>query len=150
MLSICHTKTFTMEYSVVELFPLFTPEGKKDWVPGWDYEIIMGHTELYEDYVFLTESHHHGTKGAIWIVKEYNPNSHQIQYYKIEPDDKVDVITVKCTELENTKTKVEVTYKYIALSTTGEKFIAKFNKNSYDEFISEWQKLLLVYFQSIG
>ncbi len=36
MKSISHTKAFEMALPVAELFPLFSPEGEKYWVPGWD------------------------------------------------------------------------------------------------------------------
>jgi hypothetical protein len=150
MKSISHTKTFKMDYPISELFPLFSPEGERYWVPGWDYENVTGKTELSEDYVFLTKTHDHGTADAIWIVKKYDPESHFVQFYKIEPKDKVGIVTVKCTELESSKTNIQVTYKYIALSTAGEKFIAEFNESAYEEFISEWQKLLKHFFQSRG
>jgi hypothetical protein len=148
MKSISHTKTFEMAYPIAELFPLFSPEGEKYWVPGWDYENVMGTTELSEDYVFLTKTHDHGTTDAIWVVKKYDPQSHLVQFYKIEPEDKIAVVTVECTELEAERTKVEVTYKYMALSATGEMFISEFSESAYEEFIGEWQRLLSNYFES--
>ena len=54
-----------MDIPIAELFPLFSPEGEKLWVPGWDYENIMGTTALSEDYVFLTKIHDHATRDAI-------------------------------------------------------------------------------------
>ena len=57
MKSIEHTRTFEMDLPVSTLFPLFSPEGETHWVPGWDYQNLMGTTELSEDYVFLTSSH---------------------------------------------------------------------------------------------
>jgi hypothetical protein len=150
MKSISHTKTFEMTIPIAELFPLFSPEGERHWVPGWDYKNVMGTTELSEDYVFLTKTHDHRTTGAIWIVKKYDPRSHFVQFYKIEPEDKIGVVTVKCFELETNKTKVQVTYEYIALSATGEKFISEFSESAYEEFISEWQTLLSNYFKCKG
>ena len=150
MKSISHTKAFEMTIPIAELFPLFSPEGEKYWVPGWDYENVMGTTELSEDYVFFTKTHDHGTTDAIWIVKKYDPKSHFVQFYKIEPKDKIGVVTVKCTKLETERTKVQVTYKYIALSATGEKFIAEFSEIAYEKFIGEWQTLLSNYFKSKG
>lgn len=137
-----------MTVSIVELFPLFSPEGEKYWVPSWDYENVMGTTELSEDYVFLTKTHDHGTTDAIWVVKKYDPQSHLVQFYKIEPEDKIAVVTVKFTELEAERTKVQVTYKYMALSATGEMFISEFSESAYEEFIGEWQTLLSNYFES--
>lgn len=130
MKSIGHTKTFEMALPIEELFPLFSPEGEKHWVLGWDYKNVMGTTELSEDYVFLTKTHDHGTKDAIWIVKKYDYRSHFVQFYKIEPEDKMGVVTVKCFEVETKKTKVQVKYEYIALSATGEKFISEFSESA--------------------
>ena len=44
---------------------------------------------------FLTKNHDHGTTDAIWIVKKYDPKSHFVQFYKIEPEYKIGVVTVK-------------------------------------------------------
>ena len=68
MKSISHTKSFSLDFPISKLFPLFSPEGEKHWVPGWDYENVMGKTELCEDYVFLTKTHDHGETDAIWIA----------------------------------------------------------------------------------
>ena len=137
-----------MNVPIADIFPLFSPEGEKHWVPGWDYENVMGTTELSDDYVFLTKTHDHGTSDAIWIVKKYDPKLHFVQFYKIEPGEKIGVVTVKCTELEASKTMIRVTYKYLALSKNGEEFITVFNESTYEEFIDEWQKLLTNYFKS--
>jgi hypothetical protein len=40
--SISYTKSFEIKISIANLFPLFSPEGEKQWVPGWDYENVMG------------------------------------------------------------------------------------------------------------
>jgi hypothetical protein len=150
MKSISHTKAFEMDLPIAALFPLFSPEGEKYWVPGWDYENVMGTTELSEDYVFLTKTHDHGTTDAIWVVKKYDPQSHFVQFYKIEPEVKIGVVTVTCTALEAERTKVQVTYKYIALSAVGEMFVSEFSESHYEEFIGEWQTLLSNYFESKG
>ena len=83
MKTIRHTKTFEMPLPIADLFPLFSPEGEKEWVPGWDYKNVMGTTQLCEDYVFLTKSHDHALAEALWIVKAYKPESHFVQFYKI-------------------------------------------------------------------
>lgn len=146
MKSISHSKSFEIPVPAADLFPLFSPEGETKWVPGWNYQNVMGTTELSEDYVFLTETHDHATADAIWVVKKYDPTSHFVQFYKIELQEKVGVVTVKCSEQEPGKTEVQVTYKYMALSESGENFIAAFNENAYEKFIDEWQQLLLKYF----
>jgi hypothetical protein len=150
MKSIIHTGVFELAFPVADVFPLFSPEGETKWVPDWHYENVMGTIELSEDYVFLTKKHDHRTTNAIWIVKKYDPQLYFVQFYKIEPNAKIGVVTVKCTELETKKTKIQVTYKYIALSAIGEKFISEFSRMAYDEFIGEWQTRLLSYLEKKG
>ena len=117
-------------------------------MPGWDYENVIGTTELSEDYVFLTNTHDHGATDAIWVVKKYDPQSYCVQFYKIEPEDKIGVVTVQWTELEAERTKIEVACRYIALSKTAEKFVSEFDESAYEDFIGEWQSLLSNYFKS--
>ena len=150
MKSITHTKAFEMNLPVEALFPLFSPEGEKHWVPGWHYQNIMGTTKLSEDYVFTTQSHDHADTDAIWIVKAYDPGSHFVQFYKVEPGYKVGVITVKCSALEDSKTEINVTYTYIALSATGETFVSGFTERDYEAFINEWEKIAIELFRSDG
>jgi hypothetical protein len=146
--TVSHTRAFEMEAPIADLFPLFSPEGEKRWVPGWDYVNVMGTTELSEDYVFLTKSHDHGTTEAIWIVKTYDPRAHLVEFYKIEPGEKIGVVTVRCTETVSETTKVTVTYKYTALSESGQRFVSEFNAGVYEDYIREWQTLLESHFKS--
>jgi hypothetical protein len=146
MSSASYTSEFELEHPVEIVFPLFSPEGERLWAPGWDYENIMGTTILHEDYVFLTKSHDHAAADAVWIVKKYETEIHSVQYYKVEPQEKVGVVTVKCDDLAEKKTRIQVTYTYIGLSESGNRFIDRFTENDYKKFIDEWKGLLKRYF----
>ena len=148
MSSIKHSAGFDIAQPVEQVFPLFSPEGEKAWVPGWDYENVMGTTVLSEDYVFLTRGHDHATSTAIWLVKRYVPETWLIQFYRVEPTDKIAVVTVQCSKTSERMTHVDVTYEYIALSDVGRKFIDSFAAKPYARFIDEWKNLLLQYFES--
>jgi hypothetical protein len=130
------------------LFPLFSAEGEKHWVPGWDYKNIMGTTALHEDYIFVTENHDHAASDAIWLVKRYDSSAHYIEFYKVEPDEKVGIITVKCDSISESETNVSVSYEYIALSEKGGEFVTNFTNEEYKEFIGEWKQLLEQYFKA--
>ncbi len=47
MSKIRHTAVFEIKQRIDKLFALFSPEGEKLWVPGWDYENIMGTIDLH-------------------------------------------------------------------------------------------------------
>jgi hypothetical protein len=143
-----HAADFTMDQPIELLFPLFSAEGETLWVPDWEYENIMGSTELHEDYIFLTEKHDHASTKAVWLVKRYEPKSHYVQFYKVEPDYKVSIVTVQCTKITESQTRVEVGYEFIGLSEKGHEFIEGFTSEQYKSFIKEWKTLLLNYFNA--
>lgn len=143
-----HTDAFQIDQPIDILFPLFSAEGEKHWVPGWDYKNIMGATELHEDYIFVTENHDHAASDAIWLVKRHDPDSYRVAFYKVEPEEKVGIIEVKCNAITETKTNVSVSYEYIALSKKGNQFVSSFTKEAYKVFIGEWKQLLDKYFQT--
>ena len=142
-----HSADYQLDQPADILFPLFSAEGEKLWVPGWDYENVMGTNDLHEDYIFVTKNHDHAASNAIWLVKRYQPGEYLVEFYKVEPEEKVGVITVKCSALSEAKTNVSVRYEYIALSEKGNDFIRSFTSQVYKDFIGEWQQLLEAYFQ---
>ena len=146
MSKVKQSASFMVDQPIHVLFPLFSAEGEKLWVPGWDYENISEGTDLHEDYVFATKSHDHAAADAIWIVKRYEPENYLVQFYKIEPGEKIGVIEVRCFEQSKSETKVQVTYEYIGLSKTGNEFVSSFSLSKHKEFIAEWETLLLKYF----
>jgi len=148
MSTIKHTTSFELSQPVKVVFPLFSAEGETLWIPGWEYENIMGSTDLHEDYVFVTRAHSHAASNAIWMVKRYEPDDYLIQFYKVEPEDKVGIVTVKCRKIDEGLTQAEVSYEYIGLSKKGDEFIEGFTSNIYEAFIREWKDLLVNYFDA--
>jgi len=141
-----HTEEFQIDQPADVLFPLFSAEGETRWVPGWNYKNIMGHNDLHEDYIFVTENHDHALGEAVWLVKRYQPETHYVQFYKVEPVYRAGIITVKCNAISKSKTRVRVSYEYIALSEKGNDFIDSFTDEKYKQFIGEWKRLLEKYF----
>ena len=144
-----HTERFEIGQPVERLFPLFSAEGETLWVPGWTYENVMGGTDLHEDYVFLTRAHDHSSTDAVWIVKRYEPEEYLVEFYRVEPGDKLGVVSVQCFGQSDTVSKVEVSYEYIALSESGEAFVREFSAEVFDEYIREWKTLLEAYFRRV-
>lgn len=145
--SVEHSRSFRIDQPVESVFALMSPEGEKLWVPGWDYVNVMGTTDLSEDYVFVTSSHDHASTDAVWLVKRYEPEAHLVELYKVEPGEKVGVVRVKCRAMER-ETEIEVSYKYLALSESGRRFVSGFDRAAFSEFIDEWKRLLQDYFSS--
>lgn len=150
MSTVSHTTAFEIDQPAATLFPLFSAEGEKLWVPGWDYTDVMGYPEMHEDYVFLTDSHDHAAGQAVWLVKRHDPEAWRVELYKVEPGDKVGLVKVGLSELAPSRTRVEVTYTYTGLSASGDEFVRGFTAEAYAAFIGEWKELLEAYFAGGG
>jgi hypothetical protein len=152
MTTIKHQTSFEINHSAEELFPLFSAEGEKLWVPGWDYENIMGSTDLHEDYVFLTSGHHrsghHGATKEVWLVKRYEPSSYFVQFYMVDPYDRVGIISVLCKPISEDLTEVEVIYEFIGLSEKGDDFIKGYTAEVFEESIAKWPVWLESYLKN--
>ena len=140
------SKKFAAEFEIAEraevLFPLFSAEGEKLWVPDWDYVPVSGSAQMHEDFIFMTSNHDYSTTNAIWLVKKYQPEYHYVQFYKVEPEDKVTLVTVKCEALSINRSRVTVEYEYSALSDKGRDFIDDHGQSDYEAFIGQWKVLL--------
>ena len=148
MNSIQHTANFTLPGRLEQILPLFTPEGEKLWAPGWDYTPTLKDAEFDEDYVFLTGSHDHASTHAIWLVKRNEPEKGLIAYYRVEPGDKVGVVTVQCSQHGLDRTSVNVTYMYVPLTEKGQSFVAEYTEQAHRDFIAQWRTHLEHYLSS--
>ena len=148
MSTIKHRASFRIDQPVDVIFPLFNAEAEKLWVPGWDYENVMGSNDFFEDYIFLTKNQEHGSPDAIWLVKRYKPESYLIELYKVEPIDKVCIMTIVSKIIEDAITQVDVSCEYIGLSKKGNEFIEGYTSAEYEAFIGQWKEMLVSYFES--
>ncbi len=148
MSKVNHTASFRIDQPVEVLFPLFNAEAEKLWVPGWDYENVMGSNDFYEDYIFLTKNQEHGSPDAVWLVKRYEPENYHLELYKVEPDDKVSVMTIVSKIVDDGITQVDVSCSYIGLSKMGNEFIEGYTLIEYEAYIAQWKDMLVSYFES--
>lgn len=123
---------------IQEVFPLFSPQGEKLWVPGWNPELLYPpDTDWAEGQVFRTEEE---MGEAIWVVARLDRVAHEVEYYRVEPGRYVARIIVSCTAKTEGLTQAATTYEFIGLSEEGNAEIAKMRQESYSEKMERWSK----------
>jgi len=142
MNSIHHRGDFTLHQPAGRLFPLFSPEGEKAWIPGWDYVNLMGHTELHEDYLFLTRARYPDQPDTIWLCHRHEPEHYRVAFYKITPGHTAGRVDVQCKALEPSLSRVTVSYHYRALSEEGRRFVAEYTARAHADTLAQWRRLL--------
>lgn len=121
---------------VADVFPLFSPEGEKLWVPGWDPEFLDPPEPGWErGQIFRTREE---TGEAVWIVTRLDRAEHRAEYHRVEPGRYVARVTVDCRPLPDRRTEASIGYSYVGLSESGNREIAAMTEHAYDAKLSRW------------
>jgi len=132
--------------SIEAVFRLFSPQGEKQWVPGWDPEFIHPPgADWKKGLIFRTREE----KGdAVWIVTQFDPARHDVEYHRVEPELYVARIRVQCTRAAESITKASINYEFVGLSQYGNSEIAKMTQKSYDQKMKHWTSWINDYLEA--
>jgi len=121
-----------------EALSLFTPEGERDWVPGWDPEAIHAPDgSLSRDgAVFRTT---HGGEETVWLVVHVNPLLGAADYVRITPGSRLGTVSVRCHDDGAGGSLVEVSYSLTALSPAGAGALEAITPEAFAADIRDWQ-----------
>ncbi len=128
--------TISLNGSIEEVFPLFSPQGEKLWVPDWNPLLLHPPAaDWAEGLIFQTEEE----KGeAIWVVTRLDRAAHQVEYYRVEPGRYVARIAVSCAAIADQLTEAATKYEYIGLTEEGNAEIAAMTEDSYSVKMGRW------------
>jgi hypothetical protein len=105
---------------------LFTPEGERAWVPGWDPAYASAS-------VFTTD---HGDERTIWLLLEETRDTRR--YARVTPGVKAGTVAVRC-EPDGPYTRAHVTYDLAALGPDAD--LDRF-ADHYPAMLAEWERLI--------
>lgn len=128
--------TIELHGPVSEVFELFSPEGERLWVPGWNPELLHPPGETWaQGLIFRTQEE----KGpAIWVVTRLDRAARDVEYHRIERDRYVARVTVRCASLGDRRTAATVTYEFVGLTDSGNAEIKALTDADYAGKMSRW------------
>src|ERR1039458_2466296 len=105
---ISRTGSFDLPCSASVAFPLFSPEGERDWVKGWaPTPVFPGEIEFARDTVFREGS---AGEEAVWTILEADGEAHRAEYVRLAADSHTAHILVKVERLGAERSRVSVSY----------------------------------------
>lgn len=136
-----HIERFTtlgLPIEPAEALHLFTPEGERAWVPGWDPEPVHAPDGSLsrEGAVFRTT---HGGEETVWLVQRVDPSQGAADYVRITLGSRLGTVHVRCTDDGEGGSIVEVGYRLTALSATGEEALEKMTREAFEADIRGWR-----------
>jgi hypothetical protein len=117
------SRTITVPLPPDQAIALFTPEGERAWVPGWD-------PQHHSTTVFTTE---HGGARTTWLVLDAGP--HAVRYARVRPDHHAGTVEVRC-QADGDGTAATVTYDLTPLTSHALDGFAA----GYDEMLAGWER----------
>ena len=112
-----------------EAFDLFTPEGERAWVPGWEPRFPAG-DDLAPGTTFLTHEQ------TIWVIADRSPSS--VRYARVTPGVHSGTVEVR-VEAADGGTRAQVSYDLTAL---GDPAVLDRFASDFDAMLAEWERLI--------
>ncbi len=140
---VSRTGSFELPCPADRAFPLFSPEGERNWVRGWDPRpVFPERIEFARDTVFRTAD---AGEEAIWTIVAADWQTHEAEYVRVAPDSHTAHIVVKIKSLAAERCKVVVRYTVTAFGGHAESLLAAFSEEVYVEKMRDWQQLTSSY-----
>ena len=132
---------FDVALSAGDAIGLFTPEGERSWVPGWDPVYPGGQPSEDSGTVFLTES---GGVDTIWVVIEIDRPGATAAYARTTPGHHAGVVRVACVDTAAGHATVSVAYDLTLLGSDPAELEAHADDN-FGSMMHEWSKAVAAF-----
>lgn len=123
-----------------DTFDLFTPNGERAWVQGWDpWFPVPVRDETEPGTVFVTPAHAHG-HATVWVVID-RKRPERISYARVTAGERAGTVTVALAAFDGTATEVEVTYDLTPLTPAADIELQTF-ADEYETYLQSWQQAI--------
>lgn len=139
------TGSFELACAADMAFPLFSPEGERDWVNGWaPTPVFPDRIEFARDTVFRE-----GKAGeeAVWIVVDADWKTHRAEYVRVAADSHTAHIVVKVEPVGAERSRVVVIYTVTAFGEHAASLVAAFSEEAYAAKMRDWQQQISAYLE---
>jgi hypothetical protein len=129
---------FEIPFAPESVMPLFTPEGHRKWVEGWDAKPVFpaGSIEYFPNSVFITGR---DSDPVVWTILEAAHD--HAEYIHTMGASAVGRIRVQATPASN-GCRVSATFIVTALDARGEEVLTHFTEAAFKDRLANWQKRL--------
>lgn len=137
-LHISRKGVITVDLGAQDTLELFTPEGERRWVDGWQPEYLYragGGDEI--DTVFRTR---HGGEETLWIVLDHDLEEGTASYSRLTPGSRLGTVTVSVDGIDERSSWVEICYEMTGLSPAGNEALRALDAKAFRAMLDDWQQ----------
>ena len=137
-LSVRRSGTLRVAAPMARAFPLFTPDGERLWVPGFDPQYL--HPLSGEQGVGAIFTTAHGGEDALWMVLRFSPSEGVADYARVTPGSRGGTVQVALEPVDAATTQATITYDLTSTSEAGDEKLAAFTGAAYAEMLADWER----------
>lgn len=137
------TGRFTVQAPIEVVFPLFSPLGERDWVPGWNPTLVHPPGVSWDQGQIFQTPGEHGD--VTWIITALDRGAHRVEYHRVEAGRHVTRVRVACTGVDDRRTEVVTTYLFVGLSAAGNDEVRAMTAEAYDQKMTRWAEWIAAY-----
>jgi hypothetical protein len=130
---------FEVDLPAQEAIALFTPEGEKGWVPGWNPTYPVGEPSETPGTVFTTDVDGQET---IWLVQIIDTNEGRVAYSRVTPGNHAGTVQVSCEDAPDGGCVVSVTYDMSLLPGGASTELDAYDDGPFETMINDWSRAI--------
>jgi hypothetical protein len=130
--------SFELACNAEVAFPLFSPEGERDWVTGWEPRPVFPENIVFDRETVFREGKGHND--AIWIIVGADWKTHRAEYVRVASASHAAHIVVKVDALDAGRSNVTVSYTVTAFGTNAGTLLESFSEDAYAAKMRDWQR----------
>lgn len=143
---VSRTGTFELPCNADIAFPLFSPEGERKWVVGWDPRPIFPDQIVFEPNTVFRQGQ--GAEEAVWTILEADWQRHRAEYVRVDPSSHAARIIVAVEPLSRSRCHVVVSYTVTVFGDNTAAQLESFSENAYAEKMGNWRRQIASYLES--
>ena len=134
------TGVVAMDLPAAEAFPLFSAEGERRWVAGWDpCYVHPNEPGTGEGVIFRTTNKGVGT--ATWIQTRHDPAAGVASFVYMVPDHHAAMVDVQVVPEGEARSRATVNYRMTSLSSAADDFVRAFGE-AFDDYLGDWAEAI--------
>jgi hypothetical protein len=132
--------SFELDASSDKALLVFTPEGERTWVKGWNpkpvYPPQQGVMFKANSVFRVNQEEEH----SLWTIVEADSREHVAEYIYVVEGERLSRVQIE--PLSERHCRVHVHYVHTAISEKGVKFVAGVTEEAYAKKMRDWQRMV--------
>ena len=132
------TGSFDLPCDADTAFPLFSPEGERNWVPGWNPVPVFPETIAFRPNTVFRLGQ--GSDESVWTILEADWQTHRAEYVRTAHASHTARIGVKIEPVAPNRSRVTVSYAVTAFGEHASAVMEPFSESAYAQRMRDWQQ----------